>query len=79
MTYTILSTNQIEESLFTTVEYNFDGTIVTVEVAHFMPKDTDEITQNIIKRAASEIARLNAKVLIPSIIDELIIGESNPI
>ena len=38
MTYKILSTRQIDEILFTTVEYNFDGNITTIEVAHFMPK-----------------------------------------
>lgn len=79
MTYTILSTNQIEETLLTLVEYDFDGSIVTIEVAHFMPKDAAEIAQNIVSRAETEITKLNAIQIIPSIIDELIIGEANPL
>ena len=79
MTYKILSTRQIDESLFTTVEYNFDGTIVTTEVAHFMPKTEEEITQNIINRASSEVARMEAATTIATLVEGIVIGEEKPI
>ena len=79
MTYKIISTRQIDESLFTTVEYNFDGNIVTIEVAHFMPKTEDEITQNIINRASSEVARIEASNTIPTLVETIVIGEEKPI
>ena len=79
MTYKILSTRQIDESLFTTVEYNFDGNIVTIEVAHFMPKTEEEITQNIINRASSEVARIEASNTIATLVETIVIGEEKPI
>ena len=79
MTYKITSTRQIDETLFTTVEYNFDGTIVTTEVAHFMPKTEAEIEQNIINRAASEVARMEAATTITTLIESIVIGEEKPI
>lgn len=79
MTYKILSTRQVDETLFTTVEYNFDGTIVTTEVAHFMPKTEEEITQNIINRASSEVARMEASSTIATLVESIVIGEEKPI
>ena len=79
MTYKILSTRQVDETLFTTVEYNFDGTIVTTEVAHFRPKTEEEITQNIINRAASEVARMEAATTVATLIGSIVVGEEKPI
>jgi hypothetical protein len=79
MTYKIISTRQIDESLFTIVEYNFDGTIITTEIAHFMPKTEEEITQNIINRASSEVARMEAATTIATLVETIIIGEEKPI
>ena len=79
MTYKILSTRQVAETLFTTVEYNFDGDIVTTEVAHFMPKTEEEITQNIINRASSEVARIEASSTIATLVESIVIGEEKPI
>ena len=79
MTYKIISTRQANETLLTTVEYNFDGIIVTTEVAHFMPKTEEEIIQNIINRASSEIARIEASSTIAALIEDIIIGEEKPI
>jgi hypothetical protein len=58
MTYKILSTRQDNELLYTLVEYNFNGNILEIEVAHFNPQSTEEIENNIINRAASELQRL---------------------
>ena len=79
MTYKILSTRQVAETLFTTVEYNFDGNIVTTEVAHFMPKTEEEITQNIINRASSEVIRIQASSTIATLVESIVIGEEKPI
>ena len=79
MTYKIISTRQIDESLFTTVEYNFDGSIITIEVAHFMPKTEEEITQNIINRASSEIAKIEASSTIATLVESIVIGEEKSI
>jgi lactam utilization protein B len=79
MTYKILSTSQVAETLFTTVEYNFDGTIVTTEVTHFMPKTEEEITQNIVNRAESEVARIQASSTIATLVESIVIGEEKPI
>ena len=79
MTYKITATRQVEETLFTTVEYNFDGTIVTTEVAHFMPKTEAEIEQNIINRSASEVIKIEAVTTIATLIGSIVIGEEKPI
>jgi hypothetical protein len=75
MTYKILSTRQIDEILFTTVEYNFDGNVVTVEVAHYMPKSEEAIKQNIINRASAEVAKIEASAAITTLVESIIIGE----
>ena len=79
MTYKILSTRQIEETLITTVEYNFDGEIVLVDIPHFMPQNSQVIIDNIVSRSQSELARINAKNVISNIINDLNIGEENPL
>jgi hypothetical protein len=79
MTYKILSSRQADITLITTVEYNLDGTIVTTEVPHFMPKSQEEIEQNIINRAASEMARIQAEQEIANLIPSLPINEEKPI
>ncbi len=58
MTYKILSTIQQDAILFTEIEYDFDGKIVTVEVAHFNPQNTEEIENNIVNRAATELQKI---------------------
>jgi hypothetical protein len=79
MTYKILSSRQADITLITMVEYNLDGTIVTTEVPHFMPKSQEEIEQNIINRAASEVARIQAEQEIANLIPTIPINEEKPI
>jgi hypothetical protein len=71
MTYTILSTRQQDSILFTEVEYNFDGTIVLVEIAHFNPQSTKEIEINITNRASSELAKIAISNSISSLIPNI--------
>lgn len=79
MTYKILSTRQVDETLFTTIEYNFDGNIVTTEIPHFMPNTEDEITQNIINRALTEIAKIQASSAVTTLLENIVIGEEKTI
>ena len=79
MTYKITSTRQADITLITTVEYNFDGVLHTIEIPHFMPKSQAEIEQNIINAAQSELARLQALESIQAIIPTLPINEEKPI
>lgn len=61
MSYKILST-RTEQTVFTTVEYDFDGQLVVVEVAHFMPESEADIVTGIENRAVSEQRRLVSEV-----------------
>ena len=79
MTYKITSTRQADITLITTVEYNFDGVLHTIEIPHFMPKTEAEIEQNIINAAQSELARLQALESIQALIPTLPINEEKPI
>ena len=71
MEYKITNTRQVDETLFTEVEYVINGETVTVEVAHFMPKSKEEVLQNIVNRYSSEKVKLEAKAVIPTFLDEL--------
>ena len=79
MTYKITSTRQADITLITTVEYNFDGVLHTIEIPHFMPKAEAEVEQNIINAAQSELARLQALESIQALIPTLPINEEKPI
>ena len=57
MNYKILD-RRTEQTVFTTVEYDFDGQIVTVDVAHFMPGSEQDIITGIENRAVTEQRRL---------------------
>ena len=79
MTYKITSTRQADITLITTVEYNFDGVLHTIEIPHFMPKSQAEIEQNIINAAQSDLARLQALESMQALIPTLPINEEKPI
>ena len=79
MTYKILNTKGVGEHITTEVEYNFDGTIVTVDIFHFMPETQAEIEQNILNRAYSEKRKLDAIALNETLITEITVGEEKPI
>jgi hypothetical protein len=79
MTYKILSTRTSDITLFTMVEFNFDGDIVSIEVAHFMPKTEQEIKQNILNVASAEVAKKQAMLDIQNLVPILPINEEKPI
>ena len=79
MTYKIIATRLAGETIVTTVEYNFDGTIVTTEIPHFMKKTLEEIDADIINRAASELVRLQAEADNAALIAMIPLNEEKPI
>ena len=79
MTYTILSTSALDETITTTVEYNFDGVIVTVEVPHFAPQNESDIETGILNRALSEKKKLDAIEFNRTFITTIAIGEEKTI
>ena len=79
MTYKIIEVTQFEETIFTLVEYNFDGTIIVVNIPHFMPNNNDEIELGITNRALSEKRKLDAISINNSLVNNIIIGEEKPI
>jgi type III secretion system FlhB-like substrate exporter len=44
-----------------------------------MPKTEEEITQNIINRAESEVVRMQASSTIATLVESIVIGEEKPI
>jgi hypothetical protein len=79
MTYKVISTRLAGETIITTVEYNFDGTIVTTEIPHFMKKTLEEIDIDIINRSASELAKLQAEADNAALIALIPLNEEKPI
>jgi len=79
MTYKIIATRLAGETIVTTVEYNFDGTLVTVEIPHFRKKTLEEIDTEIVDRAASELARIQAEAESAALITMIPLNEEKPI
>lgn len=71
MNYTIKSKRQVDDNLFTTVEYNFDETKVLVEVAHFQPQSEEEIITGIENRGLSEERKFTATQKISELINKI--------
>lgn len=58
MIYKILSRENFGDTINTVVEYNYDGVIVEVNIAHFMPESEADIILGIENRAVSEKRKL---------------------
>ena len=71
MTYKIVSKRQDSDTLLTTVEYDFNGTKITIDVPHFQPQSVKEVIVGIENRGASEERKLNAAKIISEIITVL--------
>lgn len=68
MSYKILSTRTLDETLFTTVKYTLqDETEITVEVSHFAPKTKQDIIDGIENREVSEQNKYNASKIAESL------------
>ena len=77
MTYKILSTTQLDETITTKVEYNLNGTIVVCDVAHYMPNGIEDIELGISNRAISEQRKLDAIANNQSLLGQIVIGQEN--
>ena len=75
MTYEILNTTTVGETLITTVKYNFSGTEVTVDISHFMPETSADVTTGILNRAISEQAKLDAIANLSTVVSGLTLNE----
>lgn len=71
MTYKILSTRNVDQTLYTLVEYTFENDIIEVEVAHFEPQSKEDIVLGITNRAASELRKLEASKIVAALKSEL--------
>lgn len=85
MTYKILSTRQLEETLFTLVEFTFDFGIQEIDIPHYFPDTSSDeafnanIEQNI-KNVADSIIRTQVKSEeIESVLPTLEIGVDKPL
>jgi len=78
-TYKITSTRQVNEILYTVVDYNFDGELVTVEIAHFAPQSVADIELGIVNRASTELERLQYIKSIEQIANTIEIDIEKPI
>jgi len=75
MTYKIISTRQSNETLITTVEFDFNGKLHTVDIPHFMPQSQEEVEQTIVNASQSELAKLQAIENIETLVSNLTINE----
>lgn len=75
MTYTILETQVNGDTINTKVQYNFDGTILVIDVPHFMPQTIQDIETGILNRAASEKRKIDAENNNLNLINYIVTGE----
>ena len=76
MEYKIISVEKSNESLITTVLMTLsNGTNITVDIAHFRPKDISEINQNIVDRLLTEQSKLDVVQTLESLSSEIVLGE----
>jgi hypothetical protein len=77
--YKVLETRRVEDTVFTLVEYNFSGRIVTTQVPHFRPTTRQEVGQGIRNRGVSELQKLNAADTIDGLLAGFTVGEDTPL
>ena len=76
MEYIINSIRQENEIVITDVTITLDsGDIINCEIAHYMPKDTQDIHQNIINRSISEQAKLDSIKDLSNLINQIPINK----
>jgi hypothetical protein len=77
MEYIINSTSQENEVIITNVTMTLDsGSIVTLDIPHFLPKSFEEINQNIINRSITEQMRLDSLNNLSNIISQIPINQT---
>ncbi len=72
MNYTILSKRQVDDTIFTEVEYVFDdNTSVIVDIPHFRPKSIEDIERGIYNRSFSEFRKIFPDPVLDTPVDVL--------
>lgn len=79
MSYKIVGTRQLEDTLQTEVEFVIGQDTVQVTISHFQPQAKEEVLAGISNRFLSEQKKLNAEKTIVQIIPQLAIGQIVPI
>ena len=75
MTYTITSVNQVDETVMTTVEYDLNGTQMSIVVSHYNPTSLGDIDTGIKNRGISEITRLSNKNSVSNLVPNIVINQ----
>lgn len=78
-TFKILSTRQIDELLYTEVEFNFDGELVLIDIGHSAPRSVEEIEQNIRNRGLMEIFKRTASQTVSNLVDDIPLEVEKPL
>lgn len=68
MTYKIISKENIDDILKTTIQFEYDSNEIVVEVSHFRPSTLEDVELGIQNRIASEVSKIEAVKLINQII-----------
>ncbi len=78
MIYKILKVTEQDDTITTQVEYDIEGTIVIVDVAHFQPNGDSDITLGITNRYTTEMYKIFPERIPPILVyEEPIIEESS--
>ena len=59
----LLMSSREEKTVMTLVEYDFNGTVVTVNIPHFMPQSEDDIILGITNREVTEFEKLSQSAI----------------
>lgn len=78
-TFKILSTRQIDELLYTEVEFNFDGELVQIDIGHSAPRSVEEIEQNIKNRGLMEIFKRTATQTVSNLVNDIPLRIEKPL
>ena len=79
MTSKITATRQVGETLYTEVEYDFDGEKVRVEIPHERPQTQADIDLGIAYRAVTEKKKLDEIKKVSELLPTIEIGVEKPL
>jgi hypothetical protein len=79
MKYMITGVKQVEEVVVTSVDYDFDGVKVSVDVSHYMPRSKAEIKEGIVNRAQSEKRKLLALADIEALMPQIAVNKEEDV
>lgn len=75
MEYTITKKWQVDETVFTNIQFEYDNqTILVNSVAHFRPTDENDIEIGIVNRINTEINKIEASKNVEIVSNNLVVG-----